>query len=795
MRLKKIIITVLSIVLILIVAAFLYLQSRFKSSIPERSGTVMVGSLNAPVQVTFDKMGVPQIWARTTEDALFALGWVHAGDRLFQMDMLRRISQGRLAEFFGAEVLDIDRMQRKIGHKYLAERALGALEEQERKYLSAYTSGINAYVQQKKVLPPEYFILNVGFEPWTMLDCIALFSFQTWFSDALQNNDDLLNQAADLAGIARVKQLLAGNPIWMPTTVPVKERDWISELNSRLNSAHFMFNNGIDPYVMTSASNCWVVAPHRSESGRAIMASDPHLDVSRLPQFWYIAGIHSFEENLDVLGITTPGIPVVVFGHNGNVSWAFTAAGTDLIDYYTEFVNPENENQYKGPDGWQPFEERIESIKIRGTDQAEELRVKLSRHGPVITANDTLNHAYAYHWAGFDVSLAAAVKNGFRLPHVSDFQTFREIVTGLAALNANWMYADRLGNIGYQLGAPIPVRQSTQNTFRLAGWTSMNDWLGYQTLENTPHVSNPERGWLATCNNLPSKELPGYSLTGNFAGDRILRIEKLLETEDKYTVEDMQRFQLDLYSEFMLRWKFPLSDLLKQLKEEEWSNQIMDWQGSFHAESRAGALIEKWLYYMRENMFRDELGDLTDQIHIRVLFRDRVLFELYSQKNNIWFDDILTLDKVETRDDIALKSMRQAIHDVGEKEWSDLQYLTMSHPMGEVPVISTLLGLKKGPFIREGNPGTLNVSTANPTEDGMFQTIGGASWRFVIDFAEIDKAVMVIPAGQSGHPLDEHFFDFHDLWSSGKYWTVPFTRPAVDKKMVSMLELIPNNLP
>ena len=150
---------------------------------------------------------------------------------------------------------------------------------------------------------------------------------------------------------------------------------------------------------------------------------------------------------------------------------------------------------------------------------------------------------------------------------------------------------------------------------------------------------------------------------------------------------------------------------------------------------------------------------------------------------------------METRDDIALKSMRQAIHAVGEKEWADLQYLTMSHPMGEVSVLSTLLVLKKGPFIREGNPGTLNVSTANPADDGKFRTIGGASWRFVIDFAEIDKAVMVIPAGQSGHPLDEHFFDFYDLWASGKYWNIPFTRPAVDKKMVSMLELIPENLP
>ena len=795
MNFKKIALGILIIILITVAAVMIFLQQKFSASIPERTGTITIPSLNAPVQITFDKMAVPQIWARTAEDAWFSVGWLHAADRLFQMDMLRRVSQGRLAEFFGAPVLDIDRLQRKIGHRLLAEQALSGLDEQSRSYLEAYVRGINQYVAHKNNLPPEYTVLNIGFEEWTILDCIALFSFQTWFSDALQSNDEYFNQVVDAAGFEKTSQILPDNPAWIPTTVPDGKRHWYSDLNIRESVARELFRDGVKPFLMSLGSNCWVVAPERSKSGRAMMASDPHLEVSRLPQFWYIIGVHSFEENLDVVGITTPGIPVVVYGHNGQVSWAFTAAGVDLADYYTEYVNPENPGQYEGPEGWLRFEQRTEVIKIKGQDTAENLQVNISRHGPIVSSNDSLNQAYAFHWAGFDRSLSEAVRNGFRMPQISDFQTFREIVTGLGALNANWMYADRTGNIGYQLGAPVPIRQSAQSILHLPGNTESNDWLGYQPLANTPYAYNPQHGWLATCNNPPARENLGYSLPGNFAGDRILRIEKLLETAERYSVDDMKKFQQDQYSEFMLRWKIIVSRLLERMAENEWVDIVNQWQGGFHAGSRAGALVEKWLYYLRENTFRDELGELTDRAHLRVMFRDRIMFEIYSSGDNVWFDDIRTANKIESREEIAVKSMRSAIEDVGDQTWGDLQSLTMAHPMGEVPILTQLLGLKKGPFVRGGNPGTLNVSTLMPTEDGLFQTIGGPSWRFVIDLAAVDNMEMVIPAGQSGNPMDEHFFDFYDLWSEGKYWNVPFTRSAVDKKMVSMLELIPANLP
>ncbi len=209
-------------VTIIVISIFgsLYLYNKLHSSIPQREGSIELNAIHAPVTIIFDQMGVPQVWASSSEDLWFALGWLHASDRLFQMDLTRKVAQGRLAEYFGSSVLEIDRSQRKIGHTYLADNAVDSLGGKAEQLLSGYAQGINSFVDTHDELPFEYLILGIEFEKWTVHDCLTLFSFQTWFSDALQNNDDLYNEILNCADPSATKHLLMGEPVWIPTTVP-----------------------------------------------------------------------------------------------------------------------------------------------------------------------------------------------------------------------------------------------------------------------------------------------------------------------------------------------------------------------------------------------------------------------------------------------------------------------------------------------------------------------------------------------------------------------------------------------
>jgi len=792
-NLKRVLIALLIFLILIITLSFLYFQNKFASSVPLRSGTINLAKLDAAVKITFDKMGIPQVWAKSAHDAWFALGWLHAGDRLFHSDVIRRIATGRLAELLGRRVLEIDIQQRRMGHHKRAREAVKNLDDKTRGYLEAYSAGINSWVAEAKSLPFEYTLLSSDFLPWTVEDCAAIFSFQTWFIDALQNNDTFYHELARLVGPDKAGQLSGEYPLWAPETVPGNIRQYFSLFDPRQQLADHILTHGLQAYAMTGASNSWLIAPHKSISKKAILASDPHLQLAQLPQFWYMVGLHCVETNLNVLGVTTPGIPIVAFGHNGRAAWSFTAAAVDVSDQYTELINPENKGQYLTPAGWVSFKRTVELIRISGQDHPDTLEILHSRHGPVVEINDSLNQAYALHWAGFDLALGAAIATAFELMDVQDFATFRKIVTGLGALNANWLYADVQGNIGYQLGAPVPIRKSMQGSFRLRGWIDDDEWQGYQPLAKTPYAYNPDRGWLASCNNKPVHDFAEHNLPGNYAADRILRIKKLLREKNKFDVSDMKLFQLDFTSEFLLKWKAPILESLKQLEQDTWFHRVLAWQGELDSESQVAALVETWLYYFKEYTFRDELGDLTDQLHRRVIVRDRVFYRLYNSDHQRWFDDMNTSEIIETKEDMAIAAMNKALEEITVQTLGDIQYLSPRHPLGEIPVLAGLIGLKKGPFSRGGNSGTLNATTARRTDD-EFQVVAGPSWRFIIDFSDIDGAVFVLPGGQSGNPMDEHFFDFYPLWAAGVYWNVPFTRSRVENKAVSTLQLLPGPL-
>lgn len=784
---------------LIIIGGFIFSYMLIKNSLPQHEGVIQFAEINNKVEITFDKMGIPQIWAQNETDAYFAMGYLHASDRMFQMDMTRRVAQGRLADLLGPTVLEIDIHQRTVGHDRIAQKFLNKLSSANKIKLQVYADGVNAYKKTCKAKPFEFQLLGQDFDDWTVYDCLSIMSFQTWFSDYLMSPDAFLTEAVDKLGYDKIRSLNFSYPEWGPLSTPQSQTSAVPRQeksgpgqNSATASksireifAEQIFKEVDLPFRMANSSNSWVIAPHRSASGKAILASDPHLEITRLPQFWYQLGIHIEETGASILGISTPGLPLITMGHNGHIAWAFTVSGVDVNEYFQEKFDPQDSTRYLTSKGWESLQVLPQEIFISGQDKSYQFDVLSTIHGPLIFEQDSLKERYALHWAGYDIDLDDCFSAGFDFAYVDNFRDFQKTVTRFGALDANWTYADKNGNIGYQLGTPVAIRPDKSDNLPVPGWTGEFEWQGYQPLDKTPSSYNPPRGWLASCNNKQDQPNLDYQLHGYFASDRILRIDQLMKSKEKFNVQDMYDFQMDTKDAYLLRWKPIISSLLEEHGKPEEAAEIQQWDGSTSTNSSETALVAQFISRLRHLTFDDELGKLLPRIS------KTELEQVWRDGPFDWFDNIETLDTIETKKEIAQKALFEALQIRQTKTWGDFHTLTMQHPLSVVPVISDLLNLKYGPFPWAGTAGTLNASfyfedKKNPTQ---FVSAVGPSWRFVIDFANIDKATIVLPAGNSGNPASPHFMDFFEMWKNGARWNVPLSKGKVFEQRVETLIL------
>ena len=797
---SRILRSVAIVLLALILGAVASVWVTLSKSVPPTDGSITVTGLDDSIEITVDSMGIAQVWAQTEHDALYGLGWLHAADRGFQMDLLRRISQGRLSEMLGDVTLDYDRSQRLIGHDHIADSALERLSFENRSRLEAYRRGINGFRAYGGTVPIEFRLLPVDFEPWRVYDCLTLLSFETWFSDALQNNDEFFAELDRRGKLEQFEELLPLYPDWAPATVKTESVRsgslwWDPVGRLRDHMARAVTEAGYVSFGAACGSNAWVTAPHRNRSGRAMLASDPHLEITRLPQFWYYVGLHIAETDLHAAGISIPGLPFIVMGHNRKTSWAFTAAGVDVTDYYREKLHPDDSNRYRVPDFAEhsdaasgPWTEMVllqDTIAIAGRDSVVVVPNRYTRHGPVLPELGNDSEVVAVRWAGRETDLDAAVEAGFELMKVTSPGAFRSTVRRMGALDVNWMYADSMGNIAYQLGTPIPDRRGASPRGLLKGWNPADNWKGFCPGEESPYAVNPATGWLANCNNAPSAS---HQIPGNYASGRIQRLTHLLTSQDQFSPADFTRMQLDRVDSSLLRWRDIILSVRDSVTDTAGVVDIMAaWDGSTDTASPAPGLILTFVDALTERVFHDELGHYHSGVKTSTLER------IYRKAGSRWIDDVSTPDRVETRRELAARALRQALAVTAGRSWGTLQTLEMNHPMAGVPIVSSILGLGHGPWPWGGTAGTLNASYNRRIDSASYRSIVGPSWRFVIDFAQVDSAGIVLPAGNSGNPMSDHFFDFFELWREGRTWTVPTSREAVYDRAAGILSLIPEN--
>ncbi|MEE4295538.1 MAG: penicillin acylase family protein [Wenzhouxiangella sp.] len=717
-------------------------------------GEIRLPGLSAPVEVLFDGRGIPRIYAQTDRDVMTALGWLHAGERLFQMELIRRMATGELAALFGPVALELDVLNRGFGFARRVADNPPELDPETAGLIDAYLLGINGRIQSADQLPPEFLILGHEPRPWTQADVLSIAYYQSFFPLTLvqQIRDAYLTITEHFGPEAN---------------------EWLRSLSDEAITT-------LPTLRITKASNTWVVAPERSESGAALHASDPHLEFNTAPGLWYAAGLHS-QQSIDALGVTAPGLPFIAMGHNGQIAWAFTVAPVDLFELYRLERDPAEPNRLMGPDGWTSLHTHSEEILVRGQETPHQQSYQYTAFGKVLESTDT--DVLVLRWAGFELPIEPLVRQGLAINRSENFNQFRRAASDMGALSVNWSYSDRDGNIGYVQSTPVPVREHEDFFQVLDGVDPRYQWRGFHPPENRPYALNPDRGWLANANNLAAGPDWPYAIPGFYYQDRIRRATDLLESQPVFNQADMTRFQLDLVSDRALAWKDWLADTAERTGRRIIAEDLRNWNGQMRADSDVAGLFARWWGYLPRALFHSsERNDARPDWQALRPVTDRWLRDAKRPAG-------LAVRNLEQAAEIALEDALKA----GARPLGLIQTLEIQHPMAQSDLLNSWLKLSRGPFALGGDSASLNAAFSRfDTGSASWEARSGASMRFVMDWADPDAFTLNLAMGQSGHSLSPHFDSFLGDFLTGEPWRVPWTRAEIERSAVSSQALVPD---
>ena len=786
--LRKVVLGVLVVLLVFALLAagggYLFTQRAF----PTVSGTLQVSGLQDRVEVNRDKWGVPHIYAQNEHDLYFAQGYVHAQDRLWQMEFNRRVGAGRLSEVLGEATLKSDRFLRTIGLYRAAQQDLEVLPQEVIGVLQAYADGINEFVAtHQDRLPLEFVLLGFKPEPWTPTDTLAW--GKVMCMDLGGNYKDELLRAKLVAALGeeKARELLPPYPGEGPFIIPPEARSY-GRLDAGLLEGLAEVKAQLGWQGEGLGSNNWVVDGTKTASGRPMLANDPHLGI-QMPSVWY--EIHLVAGDMDVAGVSFPGAPGVIIGHNRQIAWGVTNTGPDVQDLYVEKVNPGNPNQYEFRGRWEDMTLLQEEIKVKGRSEPVLMTVRLTRHGPLMTpVLSGQKDPVALRWTALEGGgLFRAV---YLLDHARNWDEFRAALQHWQAPSQNFVFADVQGNIGYQMPGDIPVRAQGQGLVPVPGWTGEYEWKGYIPFEELPSVFNPATHLIATANNKVVPDSYPYYITYDWAPPwRAQRIVELLNAKDKLTAEDMREIQADTYD-------LPAAALmpyLLALKPQGWLQEramaVMDkWDLHDDPKSSGAAMFQVTQWRMLVNTFGDELAkaDVKDWEGSVM-----ALLNILPDANNAWFDDIRT-PQTETRDEVLQRSFQEALDWWGSKygdmpqlwQWGQVHTATFAHPMGSVKPLNLIFN--RGPV---ATPGSGAAVCATGYGGGDFAVNTLPSYRQIIDVGGWSNSRTMHTTGQSGQPLNKHYGDMIDAWRQVQHHPMLYERADVEANLEGKLTLLP----
>jgi len=757
----------------LLVAAVIGTFTLLMGPLPARRGRVVIPQVSAPVEARFDARGIPHVRSVLEVDAWRALGFIHATDRLFQMELRRRAAAGRLAELFGPEAVALDREARVNGYAAAARRDWEALPENSRAALTAYADGVNAFLVDCS-LPLELRALSLTPEPWTPLDSLA---FARLMQDGLSVAPYPERSAFDDARARGLDAALALADAAEPGSTHVSPElvaFWPGMTTARASAAL--------PETAPVGSNAWALAGTRTASGKPLLAGDPHLAAER-PGVWYAAHLTS-ADGLDAAGLTLPGVPGILIGHNGRVAWSMTMHQADDSDFYVEQVDW-SAGRYRRGDAWVPLERATETIHVKG---GADVTIEVGRtiHGPIVLRSDdgsgwALSQAFAPANApqGPEAFLdAARARNGTEL--LAAFSRY-------AGPSVNVCWADVTGAVGVKVAGSIPRRRSGNGRFPVPGWDAAYDWDGTIAPAELPAMSTPPDGIVVTANDDWSASSRVLPYPGIFAeSDRAIRARELGTRLDKARVADMRAMQNDIFSPYAARVVASLNTLVLSDPKAVAARAILArW------DAKAETTGPSRLFYAFMKEVRKDAGGGTLRVTWSML--DRMIEGQGAQE---FWDDPAT-SQVETRASRVEAALARALTAV-EREggsvaahwsWGKAHRLTYPHAFASVMWPALARRLAFGPVALPGESHTLDVA-GFPLRGDRYDVSDIPSARFIVDLGSPDDSRLVLPLGQSGQLFDRHGHDQLQAWANGRDFALPFSAKAVEAATISTLRFV-----
>jgi penicillin G amidase len=779
--------------------------------LPRHNGETVLPGLQGKLRILRDRSGVPYIYAESNEDLFRGLGYVHAQDRLWQMELNRRTGHGQLAELFGPVALSSDRFVRTLGFNRVAQREVELIDDETRTFMEAYLAGINGFIEANlNRLPIEFTLLRSTPRPWNAADILV---WPKLMALSLCGNftNELVNARMVAAlGPERFAKLSATYPESGPITVPagISYPANIGEgaLQAAAEAAPFIES------VMPQGSNAWVVGPERSASGKPLLASDPHLAIS-LPLIWY--EVHMEGGDFAMAGSTFPGLPAIPVGHNAHLAWAPTNSMTDVQDLYIEKLDPSGAPRYAWQGGWRDLELIREEITVKGQADVHLEDVWLTHHGPIIDKisapegsplrSDT---ALALRWTALDPA-PDTLRGALAMGRARNWDEFRAGLANWLVPAQNFVYADVHGHYGYALSGKHPIRaEGHDGKLPVPGWEGAYEWQGYIPMAALPATLDPAEGFAITANNRIAGA--GYRFGNQLQGDflnpyRAQRISDLIQATAKHDLASFGRIQNDLRSLPGLE----LARLLKDLSvdhplEQQVRELLIDWDGELSATSIGGTIYDTLRYFLERQTYA-ELGEIMEASASLGAFGSipgtamlsrafpgilaRIAAAEGPERADEWLGEDCTWNQL-LREALTL-TINELSSQLGDDpttwQYGRVHSLTLRHPLGNIQPLAPIFN--RGPWPMGGDVDTVAMGHA-PRQTAAGPVYQAPSVRHLFVVGDWDASQFIFPSGQSGHPASPNYIDQNEAWRNGTYRNLPWSRKAIEEAAVTTQVLV-----
>jgi penicillin amidase len=804
-HLRKLVYVLVILAVTALVALLLYLTSLK----PQYTGTIQLKGISGSVEILFDSYGIPHIYGKNEEDTYFALGYVHAQDRLFQMEMIRRVASGRLSEVFGKEFIAVDKFFKTLGLDDHAAASAGRfLSDSSSAYQRAalaYLRGVNQFVERGRT-PIEFTLLDIPKQKFSPQDLFLTIDYMAFNFAQGFKTDPVLSYIYTKFGSDYLKDV-AGQYKPGSLKIPVyikREADSARTSTAALQSTASILEQAEVFAPPLCGSNGWVLSPFKSRSGKVLFANDAHIGYAQ-PCIWYEA--HLEYPGYSFYGNHLAGFPFAAIGHNKSISWGLTMMMNDDVDFYTERINPADKYQVWEHGKWVPMIIKKKIVKVK-KEEDRELIVRESSHGPLMQGvmpewKYITNEAVSCWWTHLKFP-GNLLEITYKLNHAGSLDETRAIVSQIVSPGLNVMYGDSAGNIAWWAAAKLIHRSPSAVPYILMnGTTGKNDPLGFYDFSYNPKSENPPSGIVYSANNQPDSMhglfVPGYYVPD----DRARRIKELLTDRDKYGPDDFQRINYDVISITAPRNAQNILALLsmKMVNKTPVHNKayysLMRWNGDHQPNDVAPTIYYRLIYYILKMTMEDEIGPGNFVAYLKTHAYKASLSALLENNNSAWWDNINTKKIKETRKQIFNKAFDQTVNDlvknlddnVSSWQWGRVHLLEHVHPVGMQKPFNYLFNV--GPFSVPGGVETINNSDFILTDAPKYKVTLGPSMRIVLDFAHIENSLSILPTGESGNLMSNYFKDQSTLYNHGKLRGQKMNRAEILLKKSGRLILQP----